>query len=388
MNATPFANGFGYRIGARAAALALLAGAFACKEEKPETGQQRPVGEAWLSPQQLAAGQIVTSAVEEREVGGEITTSGRVAFDDLRVAHVFSPVSGRVVEISAHPGQKVAKGAPLAIIDSPDLGSALADVDKAEADLIAAQHELARQTALVEANAGARRDLEAATDNERKARAEVRRAKARTRLFHADAASSVQGQRYILRAPIGGEVISRAVNPGAEVQGQYGGGTAVELFTIGSIDQVWVLADVFETDLAKVKTGAALSAAVPAYEGRAFTGRVDWISPALDPATRTARVRCVLKNERGELRPEMYATVRIASGVRSSLAIPRTAVVRQGEQTWVFTQLGRTEHGMHRFSRRQVQVEDAGGDLLPVLSGLARGETVVTAGAIQLSGIL
>jgi cobalt-zinc-cadmium efflux system membrane fusion protein len=198
----------------------------------------------------------------------------------------------------------------------------------------------------------------------------------------------VQGQRYILRAPIGGEVISRAVNPGVEVQGQYGGGTAVELFTIGSIDQVWILADVFETDLAKVVVGAALGASVPAYAGRSFTGRVDWISPALDPATRTARVRCVLKNEKGELRPEMYATVKIATGVRSSLAIPRTAVLRQGEQTWVFTQLGRTEHGMLRFTRKQVQVDDAGGELLPVLSGLARGETVVTAGAIQLSGIL
>ena len=366
----------------------LLAAVSACKEEKTEAGPQRPAGEAWLSPQQLSSGQIVTAPVEEREVGGEITTSGRVAFDDLRVAHVFSPVSGRVVEISAHPGQKVAKGAPLAVIDSPDLGSALADVDKADADLIAAQHELTRQTALVEAQAGARRDLEAATDNERKARAEVQRAKARTRLLHGDSAASVQGQRYILRAPIGGEVISRAVNPGVEVQGQYGGGTAVELFTIGSIDQVWILADVFETDLAKVQLGAALSASVPAYEGRTFTGRVDWISPALDPATRTARVRCVLKNEHGELRPEMYATVKIASGVRSSLAIPRAAVLRQGEQTWVFTQLGRTEHGMVRFTRKQVQVDDAGGDLLPVLSGLARGETVVTAGAIQLSGIL
>ena len=386
MNATARATRRTSLVPLCAALLALCAAA--CKEEKTEAGPQRPPGEAWLSPQQLSSGQIVTAPVEEREVGGEITTSGRVAFDDLRVAHVFSPVSGRVVEISAHPGQKVARGAPLAIIDSPDLGSALADVDKAEADLIAAQHELTRQTALVEAQAGARRDLESATDNERKARAEVQRARARTRLFHGDSAGSVQGQRYILRAPIGGEVISRAVNPGVEVQGQYGGGTAVELFTIGSIDQVWILADVFETDLAKVVPGAALSASVPAYEGRVFTGRVDWISPALDPATRTARVRCVLKNEHGELRPEMYATVRIASGVRSSLAIPRAAVLRQGEQTWVFTQLGRTEHGMVRFTRKQVQLDDAGGDLLPVLSGLARGETVVTAGAIQLSGIL
>jgi cobalt-zinc-cadmium efflux system membrane fusion protein len=363
--------------------LALVAG---CKEEKADLPPPRPIGEAWLTPQQLASGQIVAAAVEEREVGEVITTSGRVAFDDLRVAHVFSPVSGRVVEIRAHQGERVAKGAPLAVIDSPDLGSAQADEAKADADLVAAQHELERQRSLVEAQAGARRDLEVAEDNEHRARAEVARARARARLLHSDGA---EGQRYVLRAPIGGEVVARAINPGAEVQGQYGGGTAVELFTIGSIDQVWVIADLFEVDLSRVQPGAALTASVPAWEGRGFNGRVDWISPSLDPATRTARVRCVLKNGDGALRPEMYATVRIATGVRNSLALPRSAIVRQGDRTWVFAQVGRTEEGLVRFVRKPVRVdENAGGDLLPVLSGLARGDVVVVGGAIQLSGMI
>jgi RND family efflux transporter MFP subunit len=214
----------------------------------------------------------------------------------------------------------------------------------------------------------------------------VARARARARLLHSDGA---EGQRYVLRAPIGGEVVARAINPGAEVQGQYGGGTAVELFTIGSIDQVWVIADLFEVDLSRVQPGAALTASVPAWEGRGFNGRVDWISPSLDPATRTARVRCVLKNGDGALRPEMYATVRIATGVRNSLALPRSAIVRQGDRTWVFAQVGRTEEGLVRFVRKPVRVdENAGGDLLPVLSGLARGDVVVVGGAIQLSGMI
>jgi hypothetical protein len=100
-------------------------------------------------------------------------------------------------------------------------------------------------------------------------------------------------------------------------------------------------------------------------------------------------VRAVVKNGDGALRPEMYATVRIATGVHRSLALPRAAVFRQGEQTWIFAQIGRTEDGLFRFVRKPVRVdENEGGDLLPVLSGLSRDETVVVTGAIQLSGLI
>ena len=362
--------------------LSLLA---SCTHESKSEAVRAPPGEAWLSSQQLTAGQIVTQSIEERELGSEITTSGRVAFDDQRVAHVFSPVTGRVLEVVASLGGRVAKGAPLAILDSPDLGQAKSDVDKAQADLTAAEHELKRQQELVDAQAGAKRDLEQAEDNQQKARAELERARARMKLLHGDEGA---GERFVLRAPIAGEVIARNLNPGIEVQGQYAGGSAVELFTIGSTENVWIWADVFEMDTAAVQKGATLSAEVPAYPKRAFTGRVDWVSPSLDPVTRTARVRCVLANPHGELKPEMYATVKIATGERRALAVPRSAVVRLGEQTVVFIQTGRNEAGLFRFQRRVVRVdENAAGDLLPVIDGLQRGEVVVITGGLQLTSL-
>src|SRR5260221_9076388 len=217
-------TGAGRREGAspmKRLAFALLLCAACNKEAKPE--ERAPAGEALLSRQQLDSLHITTAQVAEREVGGELVTSGRVAFDDLRVAHIFSPVTGRVTSIRAQLGQRVQKGAPLAGLQSPDLGSALADVNKAQADLIAAEHELKRQKELFEAHARAQRDLEQAEDNERKARAELNRSRAKARLLSSGSVDAVT-QEYVLRSPIAGEVIARNANPGAEVQGQYSAG--------------------------------------------------------------------------------------------------------------------------------------------------------------------
>src|SRR5262249_7304172 len=151
---------------------------------------------------------------------------------------------GRVTKIEAQLGQRVAKGAPLAYIDSPDVGIASADLGKAQADLVAAEHEIARERELFEAHAGSQRDLEAATDNYAKAKAELERSKQKARLLRAGSVDAVT-QGFVLRSLIDGEVTARNVYPGMEVQGQYSGGS-VELFTIGDPDPVWILSDVFE----------------------------------------------------------------------------------------------------------------------------------------------
>src|SRR5262249_15380098 len=152
-------------------------------------------------------------------------------------------------------------------------------------------------------HAGSQRDFETAQDNHRKAKAEMERARHKAALFRRAAGDDVT-QGFTLRAPIEGEVIARNVNPGVEVQGQYSGGTAVELFTVGELDSVWVLADVFEMDLARVRRGAPVTIKVVAYPDRAFQGQVDYITGALDPTTRTARIRCSIANPDRALKPE------------------------------------------------------------------------------------
>jgi cobalt-zinc-cadmium efflux system membrane fusion protein len=174
------------------------------------------------------------------------------------------------------------------------------------------------------------------------------------------------------------------------VQGQYSGaGTPIELFTVGALDEVWGFADVFEMDLPRVQVGARVSVRVIAYPGKIYEGTVDWIAGALDPATRTARVRCTIKNPGRELKPEMYATMGIAVQRSRALAVPREAVLRLGDQTVVFVQTGRSENGLVKFERVPVDVDDTvSGNMLPVRHGLAAGQVVVTHGGILLSGMI
>jgi cobalt-zinc-cadmium efflux system membrane fusion protein len=370
-----------------------LAGALplaGCRSAPAATNAQAqpPDGEVWLTAQQLRDAKVQIEPVSARSVGNEVVTSGRVAFDDLRVAHIYSPVTGRVSRILANPGERVRKGAPLAVIESPDVGNAFADLGKAQADLVAAEHDYRRQKELYEAHAGSQRDFENAEDNYAKSKAEMERAKQKARLFRNSSADAVT-QEFTLRAPIEGEVIARAVNPGAEVQGQYSGGTAVELFTVGELDSVWVFADVFEMDLARVQKAAPVSIKVVAYPDKAFAGKVDWISDALDPTARTARVRCSLPNPGRELKPEMYATVAISVASPTVPALPRASILHIGDQTVVFVQNGNAPDGRVRFSRRIVAVnEDEGIDYLPIVRGVNLGDQVVTSGGILLSGML
>jgi membrane fusion protein, heavy metal efflux system len=347
-----------------------------------------PLTELWLWQDQVTAAKLVVEPLAPQPVGGLVVTNGRVAFDDLKVAHVISPVTGRMVRIDAQPGQRVKKGDALAVIESPDVGSAFSDLQKAHAEFASAEKELTRQRELFDVHAGSQRDLETAQGNFSKAKAELDRAKKKSQLLSSGKAN-LGSQSYTLRAPIEGEVVARNVNPGAEVQGQYSGGTMVELFTIGELDTVWVMADVFEMDLGRLKHGTECMVKVVAYPKRTFRGIADWVSDTLDPVTRTAKVRCKLDNPERELKPEMYATVSLAVDRQRSLALPRSAILHLGDQTMVFIELGKAPDGRIRYERRPISVsEEMGGDYLPVVRGINAGERVVTVGAVVLSGMI
>jgi cobalt-zinc-cadmium efflux system membrane fusion protein len=229
-------------------------------------------------------------------------------------------------------------------------------------------------------------DYETSEDAYRQAKAEKERAEQKAHLLRTGAANTVS-QGYTLTTPIDGEVIARALNPGIEVQGQYDNGGAVELFTVGELDRVWVLADVYESDLGRVAVGAKVSVRALAYPDKSFEGTVDWVSGALDPATRTAHVRCVFDNPERLLKPEMYANVRIvASQARTALSVPRSAIVHLGDQAVVYAQSGSGADGRVRFELLPVAVDDAiEGAFVPVEHGLEAGATVVTHGAQSLS---
>lgn len=375
-----------------ASLLVLLAGCGAREAHAPAAGSsapgEPPAGEVWLTPEQVREARIETAPVAIQDVDDTILTSGKVTFDDSRVQHVYSPISGRVKEIMAQLGEHVVQGTPLLTIESPDVGVATSDLGKAAADLIASEHDYKRQKELLAAHATSQRDFETAEDNYRKARAELERARQKTRLFHAGSPGVVDQVtgRYTVQSQIAGEVITRSVYPGLEIQGQYAGGTPFELFTIGDLQRVWVMADVFEQDFNRVHVGADVEVRVVSYPKRRFKGKVDWVSGALDPATRTAKVRCTLENPDRALRPEMYATVYLSVDQEKALAIPRSALLRLGDQTVVFIAKGQTDDRLVRFERIPVTVDEGeGSQWVPVKHGLSPGMQLVVSGAILLS---
>jgi cobalt-zinc-cadmium efflux system membrane fusion protein len=349
-------------------------------------GVQAPAGEAWLTAEQVRDGKIEVATVDEQTIDDAVVTGGRVTFDDLRVAHIYSPVTGRVGSVDAALGQHVKKGQHLAAIQSPDVGVASSDLGKANAELIAAEHDYNRKKELYEAHATSASDFEQSEDAYRQAKAEHSRAAQKSQLLRAGGVDLVT-QSYYLTSPIDGEVIARAVSPGIEVQGTYGNGTNVELFTVGELDKVWVLADVYESDLARVSVGAKVTVSVLAFPNKSFEGTVDWVAGALDPTTRTVRVRCTFANPGELLKPEMYANVRIAaSESKKEVAVPRDAVVRMGEQNVVFVASGAAPGGRSRFERVPVVVDDTvPGAFVPVSHGLDKGAHVVAKGAPALA---
>jgi membrane fusion protein, heavy metal efflux system len=356
-----------------------------------------PLGQVWLTPAEATELKVELAPVGEQVVDDTLLTSGTVNLDDLRSGHVFSPVTGRVIKILAQLGQHVQKGDALATIESPDIGNAVSDAQKAEADLIAAEHDLKRKRELFAQKAAAAADVEASEDAERNAKAELERARQKQFLLRVGNVDAVS-QTYTLPAPIDGEVLLRNINPGVEVQGQYSGGAgnncipgittnAVcgELFTIGEVDKVWILGDIYEIDLARVHVGATASVKTVAYPDLAFEGTVDWLSGGLDTNTRTAKVRVTVDNPEKKLRPMMYATVAISVDQRKAVAIPRSAIVPLDVYKVVFIKVGEAD-GRQHFQRLPVDLDESrSGPYVAVKHGVTAGQQIVAQGASALS---
>ena len=357
----------------------------ACRRVDPSAAEAPPPGETWLTQEQIRGARLAIEPAGVRTLALHLTAAGRVAFDESRVAHVFSPVSGRVARAQAGLGDQVRVGESLAIIESPDLASAWSDLAKARADSVAAARELDREKNLYEHQAAAERDYETARDNNEKASAEVARARLRLRLLHA-AEDGPATQEYFLRSPIAGEVIARTATPGLEVQGMLSSANvAQELFTVGQIDPVWVWGDIYERDLGRVRRGQKVAISSVAYPGRAIDGTVDFVGGSLDKDTRTVRIRCAVQNPERLLKPEMYVTLSVELDRKETLALPRTAVLKSGDRQTVLVEDGKAPDGRTRFRERAVTLGEADDGWVAVASGVAPGERVVVSGAILLT---
>lgn len=321
--------------------------------------------------------------VETRDLPTILNANGTVTPDINSTIHVTSQGSGRVLELKVRLGDYVNKGQMLLSIQSSDLAGAFSDHQKAVSDDRLAQKALERAQLLYSHGAMAEKDLQQAEDTEEKAQADVKNTEQRVRLLGGDPAHP--GATIELRAPISGTIVEQNISG---FEGIRSLDNSPNLFTIADLSQVWVLCDVYENDLGEVHVGDSARIRLNAYPDKTFDGQVADISRVLDPATRSAKVRIVLANHDGSLRPGMFAMATFRSRKsQSRIVVPATSLIRLQDKDWVFR---KQKEGAQQF--RRVEVHTFGGivdgmqpiEPSPSKDGLHAGDEIV-ANALEFS---
>ena len=329
-----------------------------------------------LSPEMLARAAVVTEPATARRVTTVLRVPGIVSADTYRQTVVTPLVGGRVEAVAVELGAAVRPGQVLARLYSPEVAEARERHLSTKAMLDAHDRELQRLQRLREIGAASQQELERAHAEHAAQVAGVETARTRLALLGAEETAGSGASTFEVRAPSAGVVTARAVNPGQNVD------PAMALFTISDLSSVWVVADVYERDLAAVRVGQVARVTAGAYPDQAVNGRVSYIDPAMRQETRTAQVRIQVPNATGHLRFGMFADVRIdRPAAADAVVVPRTAVHAIGDRHVVYVPVPRRAGA---FTEREVSLGEAGGDDVPVLSGLAAGEVVVTDGGFFL----
>ncbi len=353
------------------------------------SGVFRPTDQQWKA--------LTLFAIQARDFNQVEIADGKIAVDDDRTTQVISPLSGRVTEVYAVAGERVAAHAPLFAVASTevvqgrnDLSTAIGGLATARAQLKLARDTEARQAELYRTAGGALKDWRQAQSDLIAAEGQARAAEAALgaarshlailgqsteeieKLEDAPAASAVGAAAKVF-APVAGVVTRRALGPGQNIAA---GGDA--LFSISDLSTVWLVAQVREGDVGKVRLGSTAIVTTPAYPGRQFTAKVTYVAPTLDPDTHRLPVRAAIANPDDALKPEMFAHFQIVSGSAGrGPAVPEEAVIREGDtaRVWVAANDG-------TLRIRPVTLGATSDGLIQVTSGLQAGEKVVTKGAL------
>jgi len=310
--------------------------------------------------------QLVASV--ERMSAPELKVTGTVMPDISRAVPVISIATGRVVEINARLGDMVKKGQLLLRVQSADIAGAYSDYQKALADAKLANTQLERSKILYDRGAISQNDLQVSEDTEAKAKVDVATTAEKLRVLGSASLDKPSGIVEV-RAPISGYITDQQVTNAAGVPGL----GSPNPFTISDLSTVWIVCDVYENDLDKVRLGDKADIRLSAYPDQVFVGTVSNIGPVLDPNIRTVKVRIEMANP-GMMRPGMFVTATFHGREKRKLAaVPAAAILHLHDRDWVYVPVGGS-----KFLRTEV----VGGNMLPdnmqeILSGISPGQQVV-----------
>jgi membrane fusion protein, heavy metal efflux system len=348
-----------------------------------------------ISPESQKEVGINVEPAAFRDLHDTLSATGTVSEDPGRVAHIRPLARGLIEKSYVRLGDRISVGDPLVEFDNIELGLAIgeyltaqAELQRSLTDLEVKKTILERGKEMLRVGAIARtaydlreaecKDAEAKTDGARATVAKIEEQIHRFGWTDQDLANLPAKQRTghtvthsVLKAPFSGIITAYHASIGEAVE------SSTELLAITDMSSLWVLADVFERDLAHIKPGQAVQVRVASYPGKAFQGKITYVADTIEPKTRTAKVRCVVQNTGGLLKLEMFAAVEIpVERMNSVLAVPDSAIQQIEGKPVVFVRNSEKE-----FRKREVQAGIASGGYTEIKSGLKAGDLVANKGS-------
>jgi membrane fusion protein, copper/silver efflux system len=299
---------------------------------------------------------VTTAKVERRPIGGALQTNGVIAEDEARVHAVNAKFAGYIERLLVdRTGQAVRRGEPLLTVYSPDLVATEREL------LLALENARRLQGSSSAASSSDAQSLVTAT-------------RQRLRLWDIPASeidriekNGEVSRTLTLSSPVSGVVLKKEAVAGMAIT------PGMPLYTVADLSSVWVLADVYQSEMGSVARGNAAEISASFLPAESYGGRVDFVYPTVSEDTRTIKVRIVVPNPRGLLKPGMFVRVSLQGNRRDAQAVPRSAVIETGERQIVFV-----ERSPGVYAPREVKTGTSEGDFVEVVSGLSIGETVVS----------
>lgn len=326
---------------------------------------------------------VVVASAEKKRLGGVIGATGKVEANADRIAHVSPRISGKIVAVKASLGDSVSAGQSLATLDSVELGEALSRYHQSKTRLALAQSNMDRIKNLVEKKIAARKDILLAETEFKTVQTELHTDEERLSLYGVSTSDLKEGwhKKPLLpvKSPISGIITEKHAIVGELSD------PSKSLYTVADLSSVWVLVDINEKDLAKVRMGQAGTVTVEAFPDAKFRGRITYIADLVDEATRTVKARVEVQNPGRKLKPEMFATVELTlpATAPAVLAVPEDAIQDlEGKKTLFVTKDG-TE-----FTPRVVESGLASGGMVEITAGLKEGERYAVKGGFLLKSEL
>ena len=363
-----------------AAATFIVLGLAACSHGAPDPASTSPVvvtahGLLLVSESSPLRAQLIVQPVQLRQLPHVQTFPATVEAEPSHIANVLPALTGKIVQLKVGLGDHVTRGQLLATIASGDLAQAYADADKARDALDLAKKALDRARSVQAAGGAAQKDLEAAQSGYNQAQAEF--ARAQTRLLAVGGttqAHSVARTMQVL-APISGYVTTLSISPGTYVND-----ATTAMMTVADLDQVWITANVPESDIGLIAKGQHVEATLSSFPDEVFHGSVSFVSPVLQADTRRDLVRVAFANTDGRLKPNMFAKASIDIPQPAQVFVPDSALLMNNDSITVFVEVK-----PWTFERRTVELsydETAGAR---VIKGLHEGDRVVVKGGVLLN---